>query len=85
MGALLGVRRSNGRVTVARVDPPLASTQPGFVHVTVDVNGSCKDVTLGDLFALPQISAQVLTPYSTDNSSYYSSMSVNDIVLICDL
>ena len=81
----MGVWRSNGQVTVARVDPPIASTQPGFVHVTVDVDGSCKDVTLEDLFALQQISAQVLTPCSTDNSSYCSSISLSDIVLIWDL
>jgi len=52
VGALVGVRRSDGRVTVGRVDP---QSQPGFVHVTLSLDGSWKDVPLDYLYALPPI------------------------------
>ena len=51
MGAFVGVMRSNGRVTIARVDPPLPSTPPGFVHVTLDSSGSYKDVQNDQLYS----------------------------------
>ena len=52
MGTLVGVKRSDGRVTVARVDPPLPSTAPGFVHVTLDSAGSYKDVPMNQLYSI---------------------------------
>ena len=73
VGTLVGVRRSDGRVTVARVDPVLESTPPGFFHVTLTMDGSWKDVPLKDLFILP--SAQVTSiwhycqRWHTDNVS----------------
>ena len=59
VGTLVGVRRSDGRVTVARVDPALSTTPPGFVHVTLTSDGSWKDVPLNDLFSLPSAFGQV--------------------------
>ena len=52
VGILVGVKRSDGRVTVARVDPPLPSTAPGFVHVTLDSAGSYKDVPMDQLYTI---------------------------------
>ena len=53
VGTLVGVKRSDGRVTVARVDPPLPSTAPGFVHVTLDSAGSpYKDVPMNQLYSI---------------------------------
>ena len=52
VGTLVGVKRSDGRVTVARLEPPLPSTSPGFVHVTLDSSGSYKDVPMDQLYSL---------------------------------
>ena len=52
VGILVGVKRSDGRVTVARVDHPLPSTAPGFVHVTLDSAGSYKDVPMDQLYTI---------------------------------
>ena len=51
VGTLVGVRRSDGRVTVARVDPALSTTPPGFVHITLTSDGSWKDVPSRNLKA----------------------------------
>jgi hypothetical protein len=56
VGALVGVRRSDGRVTVGRLDPPYSSTPAGYFHITVSMDGSSKDVPLGQLFSLQRIS-----------------------------
>ena len=53
VGTLVGVRRSDGRVTIARVDRALPTTPPDFVHVTVAMDGSGEDAPLSDLFCLP--------------------------------
>ena len=52
VGSLVGVKRSDGRVTVARLEPPLPSTSPGFFHVTLDSSGSYKDVPMDQLYSL---------------------------------
>ena len=39
-------------MTVARVDPPLPSTAPDFVHVTLDSSGSYKDVPMDQLYTI---------------------------------
>ena len=52
-GTLVAVRRSDGRVTVARVEHALSTTPPGFVHVTLALDGTWKHVHLNDLFSLP--------------------------------
>ena len=51
VGALVGVKRSDGRVTVARLEPPRPSTSPGFFHVTLDSSGSYKDVPMDQLYS----------------------------------
>ena len=52
MGAFVGVKRSDGRVTVARVELPLPRTPPGFFHVTLDSFGLCKDVPMDQLYSI---------------------------------
>ena len=61
VGTLVGVRRSDGRVTVARIDPALSTTPPGFVHVTLTSDGSWKDVPFIDLYSLPSAFEQVIS------------------------
>ena len=51
VGTLVGVKRSDGRVTVGRVETPLPSTAPGFIHVTLDSSGSYKDVPVDQLYS----------------------------------
>ena len=38
-------------MTVGRVETPLPSTAPGFIHVTLDSSGSCKDVPVDQLYS----------------------------------
>ena len=52
MGAFVGVKRSDGRVTVARVKLFLPRTPPGFFHVTLDFFGLCKDVSMDQLYSI---------------------------------
>ena len=61
VGALVGVKRSDGRVTVAKVELPLPSTAPGFVHVTLDSSGSCKDVPIEQLYSFRLDAHEFLT------------------------
>ena len=51
MGTFVGVMRSDGRVTIARVNPPPPITSPGFVHVILDSSGLCKDVPIDQLYS----------------------------------
>ena len=51
VGTLVGVKRSDGSVTVARVEKSLPSTAPGFVHVILDSSGSYKDVPMDQLYS----------------------------------
>jgi hypothetical protein len=53
IGSLVGVKRSNGSVTVARVTAPAPETPPGQVHVTLEEGGAWKEVTTDMLFTLP--------------------------------
>ena len=61
VGAFVGVKRSDGRVTVARVEPPLPSTAPGFFHVTLDSSGLCKDVPMDQLYSVRVDTNDLLT------------------------
>jgi hypothetical protein len=56
VGALVGVLRRDGTVTVGRLDPPYSSTPAGYFHITLSMDGSSKDVPLGQLFSLQRIS-----------------------------
>ena len=38
-------------MTVGRVETPLPSTAPGFIHVTIDSSGSYKDVPVDQLYS----------------------------------
>ena len=60
-GLIVGVTRSDGRVTVAKVELPLPSTAPGFVHVTLDSSGSCKDVPIEQLYSFRLDAHEFLT------------------------
>ena len=61
MGAFVGVKRSDGRVTVARVELPLPRTPPGFFHVTLDSFGLCKDVPMDQLYSIRLDAYDLLT------------------------
>ena len=61
VGAFVGVKRSDGKVTVARVEPPLPSTAPGFFHVTLESSGLCKDVPMDQLYSLRLDTNDLLT------------------------
>ena len=52
VGTLVGVKWSDERVTVARLEPPLPSTSPDFFHVTLDSSGSYNDVPMDKLYSL---------------------------------
>ena len=61
VGTLVGVKRSDGRVSIARLEPPLPSTSPGFFHVTVDSSGSYKDVPMDQLYSFRLDACDLLT------------------------
>ena len=61
VGAFDGVKRSDGRVTVARVELPLPSTPPGFFHVSLDSSGLCKDVPTDHLYSFRLDAYDLLT------------------------
>ena len=81
VGTLVGVKRSDGRVTVARLEPPLPSTSTGFFHVTLDSSGSYKEVPMDQLYSLrcvdPHISctadsrAQRVAPVGSRFHAYF--------------
>jgi len=56
VGVLVGVRRSDGKVTVGRLDPPDFSTPAGYFHIALSLDGSSKNVPLDQLFSLQRIS-----------------------------
>jgi hypothetical protein len=53
IGSFVGVKRSNGCVTVARLTAPAPETPPGQFHVTLDESGAWKDVTPDMLYTVP--------------------------------
>eukprot|EP00291_Cryptomonas_curvata_P018484 CAMPEP_0172156882 /NCGR_PEP_ID=MMETSP1050-20130122/3479_1 /TAXON_ID=233186 /ORGANISM="Cryptomonas curvata, Strain CCAP979/52" /LENGTH=235 /DNA_ID=CAMNT_0012826043 /DNA_START=465 /DNA_END=1171 /DNA_ORIENTATION=- len=65
IGSLVGVKRSNGSVTVARVTAPAPETPPGQVHVTLEESGAWKDVTTDMLYTIPvlaKVEAESIPP-----------------------
>jgi hypothetical protein len=53
VGSLVGVKRSNGAVTVGRVAAPAPETPQGQVHVTLEEAGAWKDVSPDMLYTIP--------------------------------
>jgi hypothetical protein len=59
-GTLVGVKRTDGSVTVGRVDPPCQDTLPGCIRVTLSADGLWKQVTPDLLFSIAGIYQQVV-------------------------
>jgi hypothetical protein len=53
VGSLVGVKRSNGSVTVGRVETPLSCTPSGYIHVALgEEDRKRKDVPPDQLYSL---------------------------------
>jgi hypothetical protein len=53
VGSLVGVKRTNGAVTVGRVETPLHCTPAGHIHVALGEDRTRKDVPPGMIYSLP--------------------------------
>jgi hypothetical protein len=68
---------------VARVDPPAQSTLTGLVHVTLDANGSFKDVPAGFIYELPPVEVQTKLNVMSDCCDIPMPSLNTELILSC--